>query len=60
MLGRPASPSAPRAALAAGGARFVAVLPTLAPRPAPVFAPATPVLRHVHGLGQLSLDLRPR
>jgi hypothetical protein len=58
MLSKPASTSAPRAA--AGGARFAAVLPTLAPRPAPVFAPATPVLRHVHGLGQLSLDLRPR
>jgi len=40
--------------------RFAAVLPTLAPRPAPVFAPATPVLRQVRGQGQLSLDLRPR
>jgi hypothetical protein len=60
MLSKPASQPAARFSVLAGGVRFAAVLPTLAPRPAPVFAPATPVLRQVRGQGQLSLDLRPR
>jgi hypothetical protein len=58
-LNKPAAYPAARA-VAGGGARLGAVLPTLPPRPTPVFAPATPVLRHTHGQRQLSLDLRPR
>ncbi len=46
-------------AVTGGIVHLGAVLPTL-PRPAPAFAPATPVLRHTHGQRQLSLDLRPR
>lgn len=45
---------------AAGAARLGAVLPTLVLRPSPVFSPALPVLRAVHGQRQLSLDLRLR
>jgi hypothetical protein len=58
-LNKPATYPAARAA-AGAGARFGAVLPTLPSRPAPVFAPTTPVLRHARGQRQLSLDLRPR
>jgi hypothetical protein len=51
----------PAARAGVGGVvRLAAVLPTLPQRPAPVFAPATPVLRHAHAQRQLSLDLRPR
>jgi hypothetical protein len=53
-----AQPSPNAAGLAA--ARFATVLPTFAPRPMPVFAPAAPVLRQVRAQRQLSLDLRPR
>jgi hypothetical protein len=59
VLNKPATYPAARA-MPIGAVRIAAVLPTLPPRPAPVFAPATPVLRHGQGPRQLSLDLRPR
>jgi hypothetical protein len=59
MMTRPVAPPSARAAVTAVE-RFGTVLPSLVLRPVPVFAPAAPVLRQVHGQGQLNLDLRPR